>query len=60
MFWVLKRTVSEIKYEKRFVIICSYLVKVLPTSDQFYLTMFDNLYVKHNISNLGDENSLKY
>ena len=22
--------------------------------------MFDNLYVKHNISNLGDEKSLKY
>ena len=34
--------------------------EVLPTSDQFYLIMFDNLYVKHNISNLGDENSLKY
>ena len=48
--------------QKRFVIICSYmyLVKVLPTSDQFYLIMFDNLYVKHSISNLGDENSLKY
>ena len=60
MFWVLKRTVSEMKDEKRFVIICSYLVKVLPTYDQFYLTMFDNLYIKHNISNLGDENSLKY
>ena len=41
--------------QKRHVIICSYLVKVLPTFDQF-----DNLYVKHNISNLGDENSLKY
>ena len=61
MFWVLKRTVSEIKDAKtRFVIICSYLVKVLPTSDQFYFIMFDNLYVKHYISNLGDENSLKY
>ena len=60
MFWVLKRTVSETKDEKHFVIICSDLVKVLPTSDQFYLIMFDNLYVKHNISNLGDENSLKY
>ena len=45
---------------KRFVIVRSYLVKVLPTSDQFYLIMFDNLYVKHNISNLGDENSFKY
>ena len=44
--------------KKRFVIICSYLVKVLPTSDQFYLIMFDNLYVKHTISNLGDENGL--
>ena len=46
--------------QKRFVIISSYLVKVLPTSDQFYLIMFDNLYVKHTISNLEDENSLKY
>ena len=46
--------------KKSFVIICSYLVKVRPTSDQFYLIMFNNLYVKHNISNLGDENSLKY
>ena len=45
--------------QKRFVIICAYLVKVLPTSDQFYLIMFNNPYVKHNISNLGDENSLK-
>ena len=60
MLWVLKRTVSEIKDAKRFVIICSYLVKVLPTSDQFYLIIFDNLYVKHNVSNFGDENSLKY
>ena len=46
--------------QQRFVIICSYFVKVLPTSDQFYLIMFDNMYVKHNISNLGDKNSLKY
>ena len=46
--------------QKRFVIICSYLVKVLSTSDQFYLIMFDSLYVKHNISNLGDANSLNY
>ena len=61
MFWAIKRTVSEIKYaKKRFVFICSYLVKVLPTSVQFSLIMFDNLSVKHNISNLGDENSLKY
>ena len=45
--------------QKRFVIIYSYLVKVLPTSDQFYSIMLDNLYVKH-ISNLGDVNSLKY
>ena len=48
---------------KRFVISCSYfmyLVKVLPTSDPFYLIMFHNLYFKHNFSNLGDENSLKY
>ena len=60
MFWVHKRTVSEIKDAKRFVIICSYLVKVLPTSDQFYLIMYDNLYVKHKLSNLGNENSLKY
>ena len=60
MFWVHKQTVSEIKGAKSFVIICSYLVKVRPTSDQFYLIMFDNLYVKHNLSNLGDEKSLKY
>ena len=46
--------------QKRFVIICSNLVKVLPTSDQFYLIMIDNMYVKHNISNLGDGNSFKY
>ena len=46
--------------QKRFVIICSHLVKVLPASDQVYLIIFDNLYVKHNISNLRDENSLKY
>ena len=60
MFWVLKRTVLEIKDAKTF---CYHLLlfgKVLPTSDQFYLIMFDKLYVKHNISNLGDENSLKY
>ena len=42
--------------QKRFVIICSYLVKVLPTSDQFYLIMLDNLYAcvlpsKYNSSN---------
>ena len=60
MFWVHKRTVSQIKDAKSFVIICSYLVKVRPTSDQFYIIMFDNLYVKHHLSNLGDENSLKY
>ena len=46
--------------QNRFVIICSYLVKVLLTFDQFYLIMIDNLYVKHTISNLGNENSLKY
>ena len=56
IFWVLKRTVSEIKDALN----CYYLVKVLPVSDQFDLIMFDNLYVKHNLSNLGDENSLKY
>ena len=51
-----KKNISEIKdAKKRFVIICSYLVKVLPTSDQFHLIMFDNLYIKHNISNLGGE-----
>ena len=60
MFWVHKRTVSEIKDAKSFVIICSYSVKVRPTYDQFNSIMFDNLYVKHNLSNLGDENSLKY
>ena len=31
-----------------------------PTADQFNLIMFDNLYVKHNFSNFGDENKLKY
>ena len=46
--------------QKRFVIIFSYLVKVLLIFDQFYLIMFDNLFVKHTLSNLGDENSLKY
>ena len=56
MFWVHKRTVSEIKDANFFVIICSYLVKDRPTSDQFYLIMFDYLYVKHNLSNLGDTN----
>ena len=56
MFWVLNNTVSEIKDAKTFF----YHLLFLPTSDQFYLIMFDNLYVKHNISNLGDENSLKY
>ena len=60
MFWVHKRTVSEIKDAKSFFTICSYLVKVRPTSDQFKSIMFDNLYVRHNLSNLGDENSLKY
>ena len=53
---MLKRTVSEIKDAKN----CYYLVKVLPASDQFDLIMFDNLYVKQTLSNLGDENSLKY
>ena len=60
MFWVQKRTVYEIKDATSFDIFCSYLVKAHPTSDQFYLIMFDNLYIKHNLSNLGDENSLKY
>ena len=60
MFWVLKRTVSEIKDAKRVVIICFYLVKVRPTSDQFYLILFDNLYVKHTFSQFRDANSLKY
>ena len=53
MFWVRKRTVSEINDAKSFVNICAYLVKVRPTPDQFYLIMFDNLYVKHNLSSLG-------
>ena len=59
MFWVLKGTVSEKKDAKTF---CYHLLllKVLPTSDQFYSTMFDNLYVKHNLSNLENGNSLKY
>ena len=59
MVWVLKRTVSEKNDAKTFCYHFSYLVKVLPTSDQFYFIMFDNLDVKHNISNLEDENSLK-
>ena len=58
--WVLKRTVSEVKDAKSFCYHLLLFVEVLPTSDQFYLIMFDNLYVKHTISNLGDENSLKY
>ena len=60
MFWVLKGTVSEIKDTKTF---CYHLLlfgESSSKSDQFYLIMFDNLYVTHNISNLGDENSLKY
>ena len=57
---MLKRTVSEIKDAKYFVTVCFNLVKVFPTADQYNLNMFDNLYVKHNLSNLGDENSLKY
>ena len=55
MFWVLKITVSEIKDAKTF---CYPLLLFGESSDQFYLIMFDNLYVKHNIFNLGDENSL--
>ena len=60
MFWVHKRTVSDIKDTKSFVIICSYFAKVRPKSNQFYLIMFDNLYVKHNLSDLVDGISLKY
>ena len=55
-----KRTVSEIKDAKSFVIIWSYLVKVRPISDQFYLILFNILNVKHNLSSFGDKNSLKY
>ena len=61
MFWVLKRTVSEIKDAKTF---CYYLLlfgeRFSNIWSVLFLIMFDNLYVKHNISNLGDENSLKY
>ena len=54
---MLKRIVSEIKDENIFVTFCFYLVKILPTSDQFNIIMFDNVYVKHKPSNLGHNNS---
>ena len=58
MFWVLKRTVSEINDAKTF---CYHLLLFGESSSNIwsilYSIMFDNLYVKHNISNLVDENS---
>ena len=54
---MLKRIVSEIKDENNFVTFCFYLVKILPTSVQFNIIMFDNMYVKHNPSNLGHKNT---
>ena len=60
MFWVLKRTVSEIKDEKTLLSFAFIWCKVLPTADQINLTMFDDLYIKHNLSNSGEENSLEY
>ena len=54
----LKRIVSKIKDEYNFVTSCFYLVKTLPTSDQFNIIMFDNnMYVKHKPSNLGNRNT---
>ena len=50
---MLKTVVSEIKNKNNFVTFCFYLVKIHPTSDQFNIIMFDNIYVKHKPSNLG-------
>ena len=54
---MLKRIVFDIKDENKFVTFCFYLVKILPTSDQFDTMMFDNMYIKHRPSNLGHENT---
>ena len=50
---MLKGIVSEIKDENDFVTFCFYLGKILPTSDQFNIIMFDNMYFEHKPSNLG-------
>ena len=50
---MLKGIVSEIKDENDFVTFCFHFGKILPTSDQFDIIMFDNMYVKHKPSNLG-------
>ena len=60
MFWVLKRTDSEIKDEKTLLSFAFIWCKVLPKADQFNLTLFDDLYIKHNLSKSVDENILKY
>ena len=54
---MLKRIVSDIKDENNFVTFCFYLVKILPTSDQFNIIMLDNMYIKHRPSNLGHKNT---
>ena len=54
---MLKRVDSEIKDENNFVTVCFYLVKMLPTSYQFTMIMFDNMYVKHKPSYLGHANT---
>ena len=43
MFWVLKRTVSEIKDANNFVSLLLFGKSSLPTSDQFNIIMFDNM-----------------
>ena len=53
MLLVLKRIVPEIKDENNFETFFFCLVKILQTSDQFNITMFENMYVKHKSSNLG-------
>ena len=55
---MLKRIVSEIKDANDFVSMCFYLVKILPTSDQFNMIMFDNIYVKNKPSYLGHKNTV--
>ena len=60
MFFVAQKNRLWNKDAKTFRYHLLLLVEVLQTSDQLYLIMFDNLYVKHNISNLGNENSLNY
>ena len=39
--------------KKKIATFCFFLVKILPTSDQFNIIMFHNMYVKHKPSNLG-------